>query len=69
MEIPDYSIYHWCFQFAVLHELNPIYKVTLSKVNEGKWSRKSGLISHSQVEAFSPVKWVSTSELKVRICR
>lgn len=39
-----------------LHELNPSYKVTLSKMNGGEWSRKSGLLSHSQV---------STSKVKI----
>lgn len=49
MKINYYSIYHWYFQFADLRELNPIYRVALLKVNGGKWSRKSGLLSHSQI--------------------
>lgn len=34
VKINDYSVYHWCFQFAVLHELNPVYEGALSKMNE-----------------------------------
>ena len=40
MKINDYSIYHWSFQFAVFCELNPIYKVVLSKVNGKKMIQK-----------------------------
>lgn len=40
MKISDYSIYHWSFQFAVFCELNPIYKVVLSKVNGKKIIQK-----------------------------
>lgn len=40
MKINDYSIYHWSFQFAVFCELNPIYKVVLSKVKGKKMIQK-----------------------------
>ena len=40
MKINDYSIDHWSFQFAVFCELNPIYKVVLSKVNGKKMIQK-----------------------------
>lgn len=35
VEIHDYCVDHWCFQLSVLHELNPIYKVTLTKMGGG----------------------------------